>query len=256
MARIVLPRHAVHVEAAPAVIEFLEADEPVHVLLSAVGVLGGMGAVEAIPALAKALDHPYESVREEAVKALGRIGHSSARPALRREMERAGDRRRICAAAAALARTGDRSVIPILRDGIRRGKTDGTAAEALAGMGIEGATQLLEVVEEFGWAGGLAEPLGMTGDPRVYPHIAALLGNRSAYIREDAALGLGRLGDPRTVECLLEAVDDRDDDVAYAACWALQRITGEEFGADGPSPRIYLHSLRRSRAAVRAWASR
>ncbi|RMF83541.1 MAG: NACHT domain-containing protein, partial [Nitrospirae bacterium] len=69
-----------------------------------------------------------------------------------------------------------------------------------------------------------AEALGKLGDPRAVEPLLQALGDESRGVRRAAAEALGKLGDPRAVEPLLQALGDRYSDVRLAAAEALGKL--------------------------------
>ena len=68
--------------------------------------------------------------------------------------------------------------------------------------------------------------LGQTGDIASAPYVASLLTHTISNLRKEAALALGELRDPRTLQALRDALDDRDPDVRKAIRIALQQVEG------------------------------
>jgi HEAT repeat protein len=64
------------------------------------------------------------------------------------------------------------------------------------------------------------------GGVNAAPAVAALLTHTISNLRKEAALALGELRDPRTVQALRDALDDRDPDVRKAVRIALQQVEG------------------------------
>jgi len=70
-----------------------------------------------------------------------------------------------------------------------------------------------------------ATALGKLGDPRaVEPLLEALSDDGSGFVRENTAEALGRLGDPRAVHPLVAALGDGNSAVRRGAADALLRL--------------------------------
>ena len=68
---------------------------------------------------------------------------------------------------------------------------------------------------------GAAEALGKLGDTRAVEPLIEALGDGSEYVRNSAAGALGKLGDTRAVEPLIEALEDEYGKIRRAAAEAL-----------------------------------
>jgi hypothetical protein len=68
--------------------------------------------------------------------------------------------------------------------------------------------------------------LGRIGDPRAVEALKEALKDEDEYVRGSATSALGNMGDPRAVEALKEALKDEDDYVRRSAVWALGNIGG------------------------------
>jgi HEAT repeat protein len=71
--------------------------------------------------------------------------------------------------------------------------------------------------------GQLRSPI-QGGDLNAAPAVAALLTHTISNLRKEAALALGELRDPGTVQALRDALEDRDPDVRKAVRIALQQV--------------------------------
>lgn len=105
---------------------------------------------------------------------------------------------------------------------------DATATQAelqLLRFGKKAIGQLLELVSSANPRVRLrvAYLLGKTGEPAVFPIVAALVHDPDDLVRYDAVMALGYLGDPRAIPLLQELVTLWDDPayIASAACMAL-----------------------------------
>ena len=160
--------------------------------------LGYFGGPEAVGPLTELLSHPDETVRAVAARALARIGTPDA--------------------AEALARTlNDPSELTRLR-----------MAENLERIGPLATEPLLEALES---GDPRAQVLAATilGNLRVAEAAPALrramLGDPLADVRAQAALALGRIGNPEDVPALQEAAGDED--------WPVRAQTANALGMIG-----------------------
>lgn len=71
-----------------------------------------------------------------------------------------------------------------------------------------------------------AQALGRIGDPRAVEALEEALKDEDGDIRGHATSALGSIGDPRAVEALKEALKDEDEYVRRGAAWALGNIGG------------------------------
>jgi HEAT repeats len=114
---------------------------------------------------------------------------------------------------------------------------DATATQAelrLLRFGKKAIGQLLELAgsENPRVRLRVAYLLGKTGEPEVFPVVAAFVYDPDDLVRYDAVMALGYLGDPRAIPLLEELATQWDDPacVASAACMSLAR-----FGIDRDS---------------------
>jgi hypothetical protein len=68
------------------------------------------------------------------------------------------------------------------------------------------------------------EALGKIGDPRTIPHLVQALQDWDRGVREEACKALGAIGDPQAIPHLIQALQDREWWVCHAACAALGAI--------------------------------
>ncbi len=68
------------------------------------------------------------------------------------------------------------------------------------------------------------EALGKIGDPRTIPHLVQALQDWDRGVREEACKALGAIGDPQAIPHLIQALQDREWRVCHAACAALGAI--------------------------------
>lgn len=138
------------------------------------------------------LAHPAPRVRDQAFRALGRVGGTEALPLLERALTNRGTCR---LAYAALGELGGRRALTLLEGGLadKDPAVRSTACAALGRMGGDGVLALLEK---------------MTADP-------------DASVREEAYSGLGAMGGERAVVILGKATTDQDKHARAAAYRAL-----------------------------------
>jgi len=96
-------------------------------------------------------------------------------------------------------------------------------AGALGEIGEPAVGLLIEALADKSWdvQGAAADALGKIGEPVVGPLIQAL---KDKHVGQaEAASALGKIGEP-AVEPLIQALTDGNDDVRWAAAWALMDI--------------------------------
>jgi HEAT repeat protein len=69
------------------------------------------------------------------------------------------------------------------------------------------------------------EALGEIGDPQAIPHLIQALQDVNSYVRWAACGALGEIGDPQAIPHLIQALRNKDGAVRKAACRALWRIS-------------------------------
>jgi HEAT repeat protein len=85
----------------------------------------------------------------------------------------------------------------------------------------------------------VASQIGPTGDPRVVDALAVLLNDTDGYVREGAAIGLERQGDPRAVEPLRAMLrrGERDTAAKASAKRAIRVLKKKQASSSGrPTP--------------------
>jgi HEAT repeat protein len=170
--------------------------------------LGRVGDPRAVEPLCEALKDEYVVVRIKAVEALVKIGDPRAvYPLLKAipEMNKEG-KEMIFGAIASIGEPAVNPLIVALKD------------------------------EDFGVRMDAGIALGMIGEPAVEPLIGVLRGEDSEgsedgyqvqepeFIRWTAAYTLGKIGDPRAVDSLIEALKDEDSGVRRTAARSLGEI--------------------------------
>jgi HEAT repeat protein len=156
----------------------------------------------AVPHLLRALDDERSSVREEATKALGRIGDGRACARLLQMLDDRSLGVRI-EATKALEKLGDKRAIPHLTWAVkRRGKSSRYAAMALGRLG--GVAELAQLLDDGrSWVRRSAVVgLRFAGQAGT-PHLVRALGDPRQEVRLEAARTLAQRGDKRAVPALL-----------------------------------------------------
>jgi HEAT repeat protein/beta-lactamase regulating signal transducer with metallopeptidase domain len=196
-------------------------------------------------ALAKALDDPEASVREQALHALIQLGDVSVAPLLEKALSDPEPDAR-AQAAHGLGQLGRKESAPSLVNALRDSDAEVREQAAWAlGMleseeSVEGLTSALRdaeenVREQAVWA------LGMIQSRQSVDGLAAALSDSSPDVREQAAWALGMIGDPRAIEALSRALEDSDADVREQAAWALGQIASNEEGdSENQEPKLEL----------------
>jgi hypothetical protein len=173
----------------------------------------------AVPQLVELLDHPQWIVRDEAVKALGRLGDDSVVPALRPLLGDEADwlRQR---AADALARIGGDAALEALWEEfeLRRFPRIGYLASTLATFTPEVVPRLLAAADspdpnQRYWA---AVALGSTGDDRVKPTLERLMAEDRGVTVFDGEVRAVAKKALRTLRRIQAAIAERDGAEAQA----------------------------------------
>jgi HEAT repeat protein len=167
----------------------------------ALGMIGGKRAVEH---LVGALKDEVPEVRERVIEALGEIGDKAAVMPLVELLREEDFEVRLCAKRA-------------LRD---IGKS---AISLLSGVLKDGDARVRKCVAEvLGW---------IRAREAVKPLIEALA-DKEPSVRRAAIDSLRMLRDKRAIEPLIRSLKDKDGWVRFDAEWALETITGQDFGED------------------------
>jgi HEAT repeat protein len=193
--------------------------------------LAASGDRDVVPALATALDDSSEIVRATVAGALGALGDPSAVPFLLSRFareKRAFVRKEL---AAALGAIGDRSATGALVERVGREKdreARAAAVVALANLEDPAAAQsllALLVDKDAFIRREAARGLGRLRTPAaVRPLAARLEGDEEAEVRRQAARALGEIGDRAARPALASAAHDADPYVADEAIAALARL--------------------------------
>jgi HEAT repeat protein len=147
--------------------------------------LGKIRDARAAPPLLRALQDPDADVRQAAASALGQIGDNLAAGRLIQTLREDDNSWVRAAAASSLGKIGDPTALPALIASVKRWwSTEAGRKEA--------------------------EEAGQKGNP--------------TYLRRAAAVALGQLGDPAAVESLIEAARDPDEMVRESAVESLGKV--------------------------------
>jgi HEAT repeat protein len=94
------------------------------------------------------------------------------------------------------------------------------------------------------------QALGQMEDPRAMRPLSAALEDTDQNVRIAAVRALGKMGSLHPVESLIAALGDRSEIVRIEAVWVLERLTGEDFGADRERWRQWQRSQKRPAAVA------
>jgi len=241
----------------------------------------GRLCTKAIPPLLEALKHQDPNVRVNAAIALSRIGDTAAVPALLPLLKDPEARVR-AQAARSLGELGDRRAAQPLVEALRDPEVE-VRKEAVRALGElrepETLGAMLEALKDLPPVRDAAErALLEVRDPRAVEPLILSLRHRSEEVRRISARLLGAIGDRRAVRPLILALKDPASDVRFEATRALQRISGEDYGADqakwkrwweieqaarrieesvgGDPVRAYIAALRQPQWAARAYGAK
>jgi HEAT repeat protein len=188
-------------------------DEDRAVRDAATAALRKIGAA-VVPALLAALQDPNGNVQELAVAVLKDLPDPRAVEPLIGCLTNKNWIVRMHAAKGLGLAGGERAVaplIPLLMDSVKAVRVDAT--EALARIGRPALASLLVALRHEAWILRLhaCEALGKIGaDEAVDAVCQAMLNDRDAAVRQDAAKALGGIGSPLAVEALTTALADLD----------------------------------------------
>ncbi|WP_223545100.1 HEAT repeat domain-containing protein [Pseudomonas sp. A-B-19] len=184
---------------------------------------------DAAEAAARALIDESASVRREAVGVLGWLKQLDALPALARLASADPDTEVRRAATGALGLASDAQVLPALRQALRDAawQVREEAATTLGKVGHPDAgPALIDALDDDYWQVRLRATRSL-GRLRFAPALQALidtLGHRISNLRKEAALALGELNDPGAIAALQAAQDDGDPEVRKAVRIALSQL--------------------------------
>ncbi len=184
----------------------------------------------AVPVLLEALQGEFFTVRSRAAAALGRIGERSAIPPLLAALKDPESEVRI-AACLALGLFKDPTTFDELANVLLDDPKIEVRQAAAQGLGNSrhpaALPYLMEALHDSYWwyereyaASDLLSAIEQMGAAAVEPLIQALQ-DREGTVRKFAAILLGRLGDPRTIEPLSMALYDTHHEVGEVSAQAL-----------------------------------
>jgi HEAT repeat protein len=199
----------------------------------------------AVEPLIAALKHKNHNVSACAAVALGNIKDPRAVEPLIAALKHKNHNVSACAAVALGNIKDPRAVEPLIT-ALKYGKgfTGGAAARALGKIKDPRAVEpLMAFFKEKGHVVSAyrdaAWALGELRDPRAVIILCADLLVLYTSGGGESATALGKIKDPRTVPVLIEALKYQDDRRRKSA-WALQDITGKDFGEDRSKWRMWL----------------
>ncbi len=200
--------------------------------------LGKLGDPRAIPALLSLIGsregfigtipagHVYP-LGQEAAKALGKLGSSAAEPLM--QLLHHANRDVRSDAAKALGVMKESRAVPLLLSllpssiegsSYEDNKVNMEVVEAIGEIGDKRATQpLLQKVDVQKLQGhsaesfdiGLIEAIGKIGDSQAVEPLLPLLESKDSYVRQETLVALSRIGTPKIVEPLLNALQQEGD---------------------------------------------
>jgi len=195
----------------------------------------GRLCTKAIPELLDALKHKDPNVRVHAAIALGRIRDTAAVPHLLPLLKDPVARVR-AQAARSLGELADGRATDALIAALRDPDVE-VRKEAVQALGEirdpKALRPLLEALKDLAPVRDAAERVLLeVRDPRAVEPLILTLRHRSEEVRRISARLLGAIADRRAVRPLILALSDQASDVRFEAAKALQRISGEDYGAD------------------------
>ncbi|OPX68154.1 MAG: putative lyase [Methanoregulaceae archaeon PtaB.Bin056] len=109
----------------------------------------------------------------------------------------------------------------------------GQAASALAGLGKEAVSDLLDLLKDKEWRirYRAAEALGMIGSASAAAALIQALADEKDHVRYMAAKSLGLMGERSAVTPLIARLSDENEYVRRMAAISLEKIGGEEAAA-------------------------
>jgi HEAT repeat protein len=222
--------------AVDALISVLQYDDVWSVRKSAAWALGEIRDDRALVPLMRAMSHKDWIIRFKVAEALGKLGDRRAAALLTEALQ--DENSRVYGEAIwALGEIGaERAVDPLIQAmGNELPAIRMNTAEALGKIGdsraIDSLIQMLahdrrgDVRKSAAWA------LGEIGDSRASGALILALKDDDYYVRLYAQLSIEKIGRP-AVPLLIAALEEKDITVKSRASWALEGITGEEFGPD------------------------
>ncbi|MDO7899183.1 HEAT repeat domain-containing protein [Pseudomonas citrulli] len=200
-----------------------------RVRVAAFRALRELRLADAAPVALIALADHDASVRREAVGVLGWLKHLDALPALARLASDDPDTDVRRAATGALGLASDAQVLPALRQALRdpAWAVREEAATTLGKVGqVDAGPALVEALADDYWQVRLraTRSLGRLRYAPALPGLIESLGHRISNLRKEAALALGELNEPEAIPALQAARDDGDPEVRKAVRIALAQL--------------------------------
>jgi len=162
-------------------------------------------------------ERAYHLLGRQEWKELERLGEPAVEPLIRALNDDSESQRRAVETLVNIGEPAAKHLVEALRD--ERERVRRAAAEALERIGWRPestAERVWYLAARKEW-----EKLAEGGEPAVGP-LTQLLRDREVYVREKAAITLGRIGDRRATKHLEEALRDEDSRVRKAAAEALK----------------------------------
>lgn len=174
-----------------------------YVRESATMALAKLKDKKAVGPLVIMLGNPSIRVRQAAIRALTAFGDQSVVPAL-------------------LTLVNDDGVLPTLMEafGMLGDKRAAAASAAVANNAQLNINTRLKAI----WT------LGTLADPRTGPEAIALLEDKALALKRAACECLGRMKLKSSTPALVKLFEHSEEDIRKAALWALQQISGRDFG--------------------------
>jgi HEAT repeat protein len=167
--------------------------------------LGQLENSRALSPLAILMHHKVVIVRQAATRALGMLNNTTVVPLL---IQRTQDKTLLKTAINSLVSLGDSRAIPAL------------------GLIAKKSAHSVELRKHALWA------LGQWSNPEVFQVIGSLLQADEPTIVTATVTALGRARATAAVDALIPLLNAPNNDLAQTTLWALQTITGKEYGPD------------------------
>lgn len=177
----------------------------------------------AVAPLIKAAASGNQDTSKNAIEALTKIGDPAVEPLI--ASLSSNDHQEQMVAIIALGNIGDpRAIEPLIKTLNESSVDDTSVFHSLSQMGPDAATALVEVLknEKAYLRRDAAIYIGKIGaKSSVVPLIQTLKSDNDSLVRGEAATALGLIGDPRSFDSLVSALDDQGTTVAGKAAEAL-----------------------------------
>jgi len=191
--------------------------------------LGAARRVEYVPTLTRLLEDPQPEVRRVAIRSLGRIGSADAAEPLLHSVSGDPPTSSMDVSAALVLLAPDATAV--LARIARESTSDVERAVAAEVLGLRGAVvsapTLITMLQDSNSPEvqiRAARALGRIGDPRAVQALSEALGLSDVRLRTVAARALGELGAAAAISALAGHLDDPDHRVATNAAEALCRL--------------------------------